>query len=351
MPWPVTSYPNPISHLPGRMNFGQRLVNTMMFSLTEMMTHVIGSLYDQGDDFGEDLEGFDYGAAMKKAVLYLENSDYILDYAKATFPNFVQVGGLTTGPAKSMPEDLQKYFDSSPDGVVVISMGSMLYNASQSITDKLLSATAKVRMNVVLRLSVDRATVPVPKHVKIVSWFPQNDALGHANTRLFVSHCGKNGFFEGLYHGVPILCTPLNADGYGTAKRVADFGVGGSADLKTITAEELGATINGLVEDPKVGDSMKFYSILFHERPETPAHRAVSALEHVIKHGGEHLKPQTEDLNFVQYIGLDVFCVLILGVLAVPTLLVWGCSVTVRHLVKCRAARSEGSADKGTKQQ
>ncbi|KAL8617716.1 hypothetical protein ACOMHN_053549 [Nucella lapillus] len=326
MPWPAISYPHPLTPLPGRMNFGQRVLNTVAFSASELMAWAISSLYDQGNDFGEDLADFDPEAAMKRADLYLENSDYILDYAKATYPNFVQVGGLTTGSARPMPEDLQKYFDSSTQGVVVVSLGSMLYNASQSITDKLLSAATKVKMNVVLRLNVKEATVQVPKHVKIVSWFPQNDALGHVNTRLFVSHCGKNGFYEGLYHGVPILCVPLNGDGIGTGQRVTDFGAGGAVDLKTISAEELGQQINSLTEDGAVRERMRFYSTLFHARPETPGQRAVSALEHVIQHGGHHLRPQTVELTFVQYTGLDVFFLLILAFLGLlaTTLWVWG---------------------------
>ncbi|KAL8617717.1 hypothetical protein ACOMHN_053550 [Nucella lapillus] len=353
MPWPVTYYPFPMFQLPGNMTFGQRLLNTLAFSLTEVMIWNFNTQYEQGNDFGERLAAFDYVAAAKKAVLYLENSDYVLDYAKATFPNYVQVGGLTTGPARPMPEDLQKYFDSSAQGVVVVSFGSLLYSASQSITDKLLSAVARVKMNVVLRLNVKEATVQVPKHVKIVPWFPQNDALGHVNTRLFVSHCGKNGFFESLYHAVPILCAAFNADGVGTGRRVSDFGVGGSLPLKTITAEKLGDTINSLTEDGAVRERMRFYSTLFHARPETPGQRAVSALEHVIQHGGHHLRPQTVELTFVQYTGLDVFFLLILAFLGLlaTTLWVWG-SILRWFIRRVKGRRSAGNVvDKGRKQQ
>ena len=35
-----------------------------------------------------------------------------------------------------------------------------------------------------------------PKHVLRQDWLPLNDLLGHANTRLLISHCGANSQFE-----------------------------------------------------------------------------------------------------------------------------------------------------------
>ncbi|KAK7477085.1 hypothetical protein BaRGS_00031671, partial [Batillaria attramentaria] len=294
MPWPITSYPHIISTLPGKMSFGQRFANAVMYSMVRPLVLLLETLYQQGDDFGAELAQFDYGAAMKNAVLYLENSDNVLDYPKAVYPNFVQVGGLTAGPAKPLPGELKTWFDGAfDDGVVVVSLGSSLYNMSAEMADKLISAMAKVKAKVVMRLNVQNAKVKVPDHVMTVDWFPQNDALGHPNTRLFVSHCGKNGFFEGLYHGVPILCVPFNGDAYGTGVRVQAFGVGGSVDLLTSSADDIAHIVNSLIDDNDVHQRMKKAATLFHDRPETPAQRAATALEHVSKYGGEHLRPSS----------------------------------------------------------
>ena len=55
--------------------------------------------------------------------------------------------------------------------------------------------------------------VTVPNNVKLVSWMPQNDILGHLKTRAFVSHGGRNSLQEAAYHGVPVLSAPFIGDG------------------------------------------------------------------------------------------------------------------------------------------
>nr|KAG5714390.1 hypothetical protein BaRGS_018607 [Batillaria attramentaria] len=154
MPWPITSYPHIISTLPGKMSFGQRFANAVMYSMVRPLVLLLETLYQQGDDFGAELAQFDYGAAMKNAVLYLENSDNVLDYPKAVYPNFVQA-----------------------------------------------------------------------------------------------------------------------------------FGVGGSVDLLTSSADEIAHIVSSLIDDNDVHQRMKKAATLFHDRPETPAQRAATALEHGSIHG------------------------------------------------------------------
>jgi UDP:flavonoid glycosyltransferase YjiC (YdhE family) len=36
------------------------------------------------------------------------------------------------------------------------------------------------------------------ENVLFLPWLPQNDLLGHPKTKLFITHCGKNGIFEAL---------------------------------------------------------------------------------------------------------------------------------------------------------
>nr|KAG5692270.1 hypothetical protein BaRGS_007178 [Batillaria attramentaria]KAG5714387.1 hypothetical protein BaRGS_018604 [Batillaria attramentaria] len=72
MPWPITSYPHIISTLPGKMSFGQRFANAVMYSMVRPLVLLLETLYQQGDDFGAELAQFDYGAAMKNAVLVAE---------------------------------------------------------------------------------------------------------------------------------------------------------------------------------------------------------------------------------------------------------------------------------------
>ncbi|XP_025095696.1 UDP-glucuronosyltransferase 1-8-like [Pomacea canaliculata] len=266
----------------------------------------LAATFRQGNTLGAKLSKVDYGVLFRRAVLFLENSDYILDYPKANFPNFVQVGGLTAAPGKPLPGPLQRFFDGADDrGVVVVSFGSQLLNPTSQVEEKLLLAFRHVDARVLLRLNASTSVTRLG-HVQIASWFPQNDALGHPKVRLFVSHCGKNGFFEALYHGVPILCTPFHSHTVGTGTRVNEFGVGHMLDFLAVSADKISSTINSMLADKGLSKRMKMASYLFKNRPETPCERAAMAIERVIKYGGVHLRPRSIDLNFFQHAGLDV---------------------------------------------
>ncbi len=44
-----------------------------------------------------------------------------------------------------------------------------------------------------------------PDNVKLVKWAPQQDILGHKNTKLFITHSGQSSTQETLCHGVPVV--------------------------------------------------------------------------------------------------------------------------------------------------
>ena len=47
--------------------------------------------------------------------------------------------------------------------------------------------------------------------MQVATWLPQNDVLGHPQTKVFLSHCGANSLYEAAYHGVPIVGLPFFA--------------------------------------------------------------------------------------------------------------------------------------------
>ena len=71
----------------------------------------------------------------------------------------------------------------------------------------------------------------VSPNVKVLPWIPQNDLLGHPNTRVFVTHVGMNGMVEGVYHGVPMVTCPQFGDQHDNSKRVVENGYGVHLDV------------------------------------------------------------------------------------------------------------------------
>lgn len=83
----------------------------------------------------------------------------------------------------------------------------------------------------------------------MAKWVPQRAILSHASTVMYLTHCGGSSTMEAAWHGVPVLCMPVDGDQLGNGKRLAAAGVGVYLDKDTFSARELGQGIAALVRD------------------------------------------------------------------------------------------------------
>ena len=54
----------------------------------------------------------------------------------------------------------------------------------------------------------------------MVPWVNQNDVLGHAAVKAFVTQAGINSMYEAIYHAKPVVSVPLITEQAETAARV-----------------------------------------------------------------------------------------------------------------------------------
>jgi UDP:flavonoid glycosyltransferase YjiC (YdhE family) len=76
-------------------------------------------------------------------------------------------------------QDLQKYLDEAPEGVIYFSLGSILRSTSMSESKKnaFLGAFSKLKQRVLWKWESD--TLPgQPSNVRLGKWLPQSDILG-----------------------------------------------------------------------------------------------------------------------------------------------------------------------------
>lgn len=283
------------------MSFSQRVHNFLYHFISTILLRHVFSPYDISSAVpklsfpeAEDLP--------KMSEIFLENSDFVLDFPKPTMPNFIQVGGLTTKSPNPLPEEIKRFFDEAPHGVIVMSFGSF-FKPNTRTKNLFLSLFPKLKQRVFWKNDDEKRI----KNIWMQSWLPQNDALGHPNTKLIIYHCGNNGMFESLYNAVPLLCLPLAGDQLCNAKKLDHFHIGRALEITTLTEEIVLNTIRDLLEDPSYKKNISHLSKIFHSRPETPSKRAASSVEYILKYGSQHLRSNQNKLSAFQLLMGDVW--------------------------------------------
>ncbi|XP_072014290.1 UDP-glucuronosyltransferase 2C1-like [Amphiura filiformis] len=316
-----------------RMNFAQRLTNAL---LSTFMTLVYVSATRNNDilkeKYGIMPEISTYNS-LGKAEIWFINSHFALEYPRPLVPNAVLVGGLTAKPSKHLNKDLEAFMQQSgPHGVVVFSLGTYMDVMETKEAEMIADAFASIPQKVIWKKS-GQTPANVSNNVHLVQWMPQNDILGHKQTRLFISHCGLNSAFEALYHAVPIVCIPIFADQLDVAARVVSNGIGLQLNLQILTTTDLQDTIRTVLQDKRFQENMDRLSSIYRDEPLMPAERVAYWMEYVVRHSGtSHLKSAALDLNFFQYYLLDVAAFLTLFVICFIILLKYLFRIVLRRL-------------------
>ena len=99
--------------------------------------------------------------------------------------------------------------------------------------------------------STGTSRISLSENVKLLSWLPQNDILGHHKTRLFIAHAGINGILESTYHGVPMICSPFFGDQFINAQMAQQGGFAEPIDLKTLSSQEFVDLIHKVINQAR----------------------------------------------------------------------------------------------------
>ncbi|XP_064609044.1 UDP-glucuronosyltransferase 2C1-like [Liolophura sinensis] len=283
------------------MSFFERLLNTLNY----IGLNVLGRFSQDMDvirEVDQDLTRQDMIDLAAKCELYLYNYDVILSYPVPMMPNHVMVGGITAGPAQPLPPVLNDFYQRVKDGVILVTFGSNVGDLSQKTSDIMKGALRRFNTNVLWK----QETEGEDGNIKTMKWLPQNDLLGNPKTKVFVSHCGNNGVFEALYHGVPLVCTVLYGDQFYNGVRVERWKAGRTLSLLTASEEDVYEAINDVLTDPVYRRNMKKASEMYHSQPMTAHQRAAFWIEHVLNYGSAHLRSKASEMSTLVYMGYDV---------------------------------------------
>uniref|UniRef100_A0A0B7BK20 UDP-glucuronosyltransferase n=2 Tax=Arion vulgaris TaxID=1028688 RepID=A0A0B7BK20_9EUPU len=257
-----------------------------------------------------------------KAEVYLVEGDYILDFAKPELPNMKMIGCTAPGSGKPLKDPFKKFVDESKNGVAVVTFGSGIVNIPVKVAEMMAAAFEQQSLNVVWRVNYTSQNAG-----KIITsrWIPQNDILAHPNTRLFVSHCGANGQYEALYHGVPMICMPISGDQYYNAQRSTAKGFGLDASLLELTSTQLADLMKEVTENAKYRNNIKKASTLFRQLYKESDKTAAFWIDHVMEYGGSYMRSAGQDMPLYQFYALDVLGLILLLIIAFVFVIYYTC--------------------------
>ena len=292
------------------MTFIQRLGNTLFYGLYLLKPDLFNPS-DVVGTFAPEKEHISNAELQAKTELYLLDYDELAEHHLPLYPNMIPVGGLATRPTRPLTGELKEFMDSAINGVVIVSLGSMIKWIPQDVQETMLAAFKRFPdMKFVFKFGKETRR---DGNVMLTPWIPQNDLLGHPNTKIFITHCGYNA----LYNAVPIIALPLYGDQpYNSVTMQAKcFGI--KLDIVRITKNALVLAIDGILKNPSFKENISIASTIFKSRQFTPGQRAVWWIDHVIKYGGKHLRPPVAKLPYYQFLLLDVIVgvILIFGIL------------------------------------
>uniref|UniRef100_A0A3Q2XYG6 glucuronosyltransferase n=1 Tax=Hippocampus comes TaxID=109280 RepID=A0A3Q2XYG6_HIPCM len=309
-----TGCPSPPSYVPrfftgltDKMDFKQRVINTLVSALEPLLCRLIYWRFDQiAKEFLEE----DVGVAevLSDSAIWLHRIDFTMEFPRPFMPNMVPVGGINCNVRNPLPEDLEPWV-SGKQGFVVFTLGTSMKKMPDEITQVFLEAFRQIPQKVD-RCHFGDEFLNGKWHIS-TTWVPQNDLLAHPGARAFITHAGSHGLFEGLCHAVPMVMVPIGGDQPDNAARMASRGVGVVLDISSITAEDLLQGLNEVINDTRYKENMKRLSALHRDRPIDPLDLSVYWTEFVMRHkGAKHLKAAVHDLNWFQYFCLDVIALL-----------------------------------------
>lgn len=313
-PRPPSIVPTTLIGIPAKMDFFQRLQNTV-YSVAMLWSYDYYMVCKMQSTVSEILpQAPTISEALKQISFVLYNADPVLTAPHPGMSTVVAVGGMHCKDAKPLPKDFEDFIQTSgDDGFIYFSLGSGFPSTMlpEEIRQAFVSTFSRLKQKVIWKY--EDVLPDQPKNVMITKWAPQQDVLGHPKIRLFISHGGLLSMQETVYHGVPVVGIPLFGDQPGNVFRIMDLKLGEQLSFDNISEAIVYSTINKVLNDKDYATNMKKYSAIFRDQPQTPLDRAIFWTEYVLRHGGApHLRPAAEDLNFFQYFLLDVLAVLLL---------------------------------------
>ncbi|EFP07067.1 CRE-UGT-49 protein [Caenorhabditis remanei] len=254
------------------------------------------------------------------------NSDEVLDLPRPTITKTIYIGGLGV-PKESKPldEKFSKIMSKGKDGVVVVSLGSIVPFGDLPLASKQGALKAMSEMSnyhFLIKIAKNdentKTLVKGMKNVDLVEWLPQVDLLAHPRLKLFVMHGGINGLVETALRAVPTVIVPIFADQFRNGRMVEKRGIGKVLLKLEIGYDSFKEAVSTVLNTPSYKQNAIRIAKMMRDKPFSPEERLTKWTSFAIDHGVlEELHVEGSRLNTIVYYNLDVFAFLIFVFVAI----------------------------------
>ncbi|XP_042877955.1 UDP-glucosyltransferase 2-like isoform X2 [Penaeus japonicus] len=245
------------------------------------------------------------------ASLLIQNNVRTLDNpARPVVPSVISAGGIHCGPAQPLPKDLEEWVrGAGEDGFIFFSLGSAVIPSDmpEEYRRILVKVFGSLKQRVLWKW--DQDDMPdLPSNVRLGKWLPQQDILGHASLRLFITHGGQLSTMESTYHGIPVLGLPVMGDQQTNMVQVEKEGWGKVIFWDQLSEEVLAEGIKSVMNDQSMRVEAKRRSRVMKDQPQSAGEIASYWVEYVIRHkGAPHLRSPIVTMAWYRAYNVDVW--------------------------------------------
>ncbi|XP_063216516.1 UDP-glycosyltransferase UGT5-like [Bacillus rossius redtenbacheri] len=249
-------------------------------------------------------------------------------------PAVVHLSGLHINPPKPLPQELQQFLDSAPEGAIYFSLGSNVRS------DRLDAGKRQMFLDAFRALAGCRVlwkweadSLPGrPANVMVRKWLPQQDVLRHPNVKLFIMQGGLQSLEEAVHSGVPLIAIPFFSDQDYNTKRIVEKGIGLKLDITEVSKEKILHVLTTVLGNSSFRENARRLSAVMADQQMAPLERAVWWTEYVLRHrGAAHLRSAAVGMPWYQYLLLDVAGFLLACALLAALLLWRTCGRVLRR--------------------
>jgi hypothetical protein len=331
--------PSMFSSFSDQMSFLDRLQNTCIYLLDHVF---LVSVYDVV--VPHTAPPVSVVEIVESSLFYFVLDDISVAYPRPLMPNMIYVGDIVPQPVTPLSRDIARFVDGAEHGVVLASFGSFFDFLPPDIAAKFCSVFHSIPQKVIWKLKRSHLCKADPEKVMLLDWLPQNDLLGHADVKLFVSHCGMNSVLESIYHGKPIIGFPLGLDQPYIAARLHYRGLGYHMHVSDFTEQQLVEKISDIVRNDTIQENVARASRILRNKPYNPEKRVSYWIQHLVDNGTGHLKTNALKLSLFQFYCLDVMLV-ILAVIVVMTIVMCLCIRCTYRSIRYRCCSRKTKRD------